>query len=174
VPTKKSVLVRQLMLRAAMGTLLGHDVGACLAPPDPSHMGTFARLASTRSAGLAAPTAGAATLPAAAGAAREEGPLALGHALACLDRMENGARHRQTFERFVGSARRECFDHVIQRSGLEEADDLYCSYFERSRTHLSLDKDTPISRPVMPPGDGTIVAIPEVGGLHHRCERRAA
>ena len=24
------------------------------------------------------------------------------------------------------------------------------------------------------PGDGTIVAIPEVGGLHHRYERHAA
>jgi putative transposase len=49
----------------------------------------------------------------------------------------------------------------------------YGSYYERSRTHLALDKDTPIPRPVMPPGDGTIVAIPEVGGLHHRYERPA-
>jgi putative transposase len=79
-------------------------------------------------------------------------------------------------ERFVGSARRECFDHVIvfNEAGLKRLMTLYCSYFERSRTHLSLDKDTPIPRPVMPPGDGTIVAIPEVGGLHHRYERRAA
>jgi len=39
---------------------------------------------------------------------------------------------------------------------------------------LALDKDTPIPRPVMPPGVGDIVAIPEVvGGLHHRYERRA-
>jgi hypothetical protein len=29
---------------------------------------------------------------------------------------------------------------------------LYCSYYERSRTHLSLDKDTPIPRPVTSPG----------------------
>jgi hypothetical protein len=36
VSTKKSVLVVELMLRAAMGTLLGHDVGAALAPPDPA------------------------------------------------------------------------------------------------------------------------------------------
>jgi putative transposase len=79
-------------------------------------------------------------------------------------------------ERFVGSARRECFDHVIvfNEAGLKRLMTLYCSYFERSRTHLSLDKDTPIPRPVMPPGDGAIVAIPEVGGLHHRYERRAA
>src|SRR6202035_2173489 len=56
-------------------------------------------------------------------------------------------------ERFVGSARRECFDHVIvfNEAGLKRLMTLYCSYFERSRTHLSLDKDTPIPRPVMPP-----------------------
>ncbi len=79
-------------------------------------------------------------------------------------------------ERFIGSARRECLDHVIvfNEAGLQRLMTLYCSYHERSRTHLSLDKDTPIPRPVMPPGDGTIVAIREVGGLHHRYERRAA
>jgi transposase InsO family protein len=79
-------------------------------------------------------------------------------------------------ERFIGSARRECFDHVIvfNEAGLQRLMMLYCSYHERSRTHLSLDKDTPIPRPVPPPGDGAVVAIPEVGGLHHRYERRAA
>ena len=50
---------------------------------------------------------------------------------------------------------------------------LYCAYHERSRTHLPLDKDTPIPRPVTPPSDGAVVAIPEVGGLHHRYERAA-
>jgi putative transposase len=79
-------------------------------------------------------------------------------------------------ERFIGSARRECFDHVLvfNEAGLLRLMALYGSYHERSRTHLSLDKDTPIPRPVAPPGDGAVVAIPEVGGLHHRYERRAA
>jgi putative transposase len=79
-------------------------------------------------------------------------------------------------ERFIGSARRECFDHVIvfNEASLRKLMTLYCSYYERSRTHLSLDKDTPIHRPVTPPGDGAVVAIAEVGGLHHRYERRAA
>jgi putative transposase len=79
-------------------------------------------------------------------------------------------------ERFIGSARRECFDHVIvlNEAGVRKLMGLYCSYYERSRTHLALDKDTPIPRSVTPPGDGDIVAIPEVGGLHHRYERRAA
>ena len=79
-------------------------------------------------------------------------------------------------ERFIGSARRECFDHVIvlNEAGVRKLLVLYCSYHERSRTHLALDKDTPIPRSVTPPGDGDIVAIPEVGGLHHRYEWRAA
>jgi putative transposase len=79
-------------------------------------------------------------------------------------------------ERFIGSARRECFDYVIvfSEAGLRRVMTLYCSYYERSRTHLSLAKDPPIHRPVAPPGDGAVVAIPEVGGLHHRYERRAA
>jgi putative transposase len=78
-------------------------------------------------------------------------------------------------ERFIGSARRECFDHVIvfNEAGLERVMATYCSYYERSRTHLSLDKDTPIPRTLTPSGDGAIVAIPEVGGLHLRYERRA-
>jgi transposase InsO family protein len=67
-------------------------------------------------------------------------------------------------ERVIGTIRRECLDHVIVFS---EPD---C---HRSRTHLSLQKDTPESRPVQAPEAGRIVAIPEVGGLH-RYERRAA
>jgi putative transposase len=86
--------------------------------------------------------------------------------------------HANAFvERFIGSARRECLDHAIvfNEAGLQRLMTLYCSYYERSRTHLSLDKDTPIPRPVTSPGDGAaVVAIPEVGGLHHRYERRAA
>jgi len=39
---------------------------------------------------------------------------------------------------------------------------------------LSLKKDAPIPRPIAAPVDGRVVAIPQVGGLHHRYERRAA
>jgi putative transposase len=79
-------------------------------------------------------------------------------------------------ERFIGSARRECFDQVIvfNEAGRHRLMTQYCSYHERSRTHLSLDKDTPIPRPITPPEDGVVVAVPKVGGLHHRYERRAA
>ena len=48
------------------------------------------------------------------------------------------------------------------------------TYYMRSRTHLSLDKDSPTPRPVMPPAAGRIVVVPEVNGLHHRYDRAAA
>jgi hypothetical protein len=50
----------------------------------------------------------------------------------------------------------------------------YVAYYMHSRTHLALSKGTPITRPVRPPSDGRIVAIREVGGLHHRYDRFAA
>ena len=79
-------------------------------------------------------------------------------------------------ERFIGSARRECLDHVIvfNATGLLRLMRLYGVYYEQSRTHLSLKKDAPIPRPIAAPVDGRVVAIPQVGGLHHRYERRAA
>ena len=79
-------------------------------------------------------------------------------------------------ERFIGSIRRECLDHVIiiNGAGLKRILKQYFDYYERSRTHLSLEKDAPIRRPAQSPSDGNIVEIPMVGGLHHRYERRAA
>ena len=50
----------------------------------------------------------------------------------------------------------------------------YFQYHHRIRTHLSLDKDYPQPRPIQPPSAGKIVTFPEVSGLHHRYERRAA
>jgi hypothetical protein len=47
-------------------------------------------------------------------------------------------------------------------------------FVKASRTHLSLEKDAPLGREVQGPKRGEIVAIPMVGGLHHRYERRAA
>src|SRR5207253_872335 len=73
-------------------------------------------------------------------------------------------------ERFIGSIRRECLDHVIvfTATGLARVLTQYVKYYEGSRTHLALDKDTPVSREVSPSTAGTIVAVPQVGGLHHR------
>jgi putative transposase len=79
-------------------------------------------------------------------------------------------------ERLIGSIRRECLDHIIiaNARGLRRVLDAYVAYYLKSRTHLSLSKDAPASRAVVTPDHGEIVAIPHLGGLHHRYERRAA
>jgi hypothetical protein len=50
----------------------------------------------------------------------------------------------------------------------------YFSYYHRSRTHLSPDKNAPESRPAQPPEFGSVAAMPEAGGPHQRYERQAA
>jgi len=79
-------------------------------------------------------------------------------------------------ERVIGSVRHECLDHVIicDENHLRGVLSSYVHYHHKTRTHLSLAKDCPESRPIHPPTTGKIISFPEVGGLHHRYERRAA
>jgi putative transposase len=79
-------------------------------------------------------------------------------------------------ERVIGSIRRECLDHVVifNERHLRRVLSSYVDYYQRTRTHLSLDKDCPDPRPIQPRRIGKVVAIPQVGGLHHRYERLAA
>jgi transposase InsO family protein len=79
-------------------------------------------------------------------------------------------------ERLIGSIRRECLDHVIilNEGHLRRILSRYFAYYHRSRTHLSLEMDCPEPRAVQPPEMGDVIERSEVGGLHHRYERRAA
>jgi putative transposase len=79
-------------------------------------------------------------------------------------------------ERIIGSIRRECLNHVIifDERHLRRVLSSYFHYYHTTRTHLSLDKDCPETRLVHRSAAGKIIAFPEVGGLHHRYERRAA
>ena len=83
---------------------------------------------------------------------------------------------RAYVERVIGSVRREWLDHVIvfHESSLRRILTSYFDYYHRSRTHLSLGKDSPEPRAIQPPEMGSVVVVPQVGGLHHRYERRAA
>lgn len=78
--------------------------------------------------------------------------------------------------RFIGSLRRECLDHVVvlRQGHLRRLLQSYFAYYHGWRTHLGLAKDAPEPRRVQPLGRGKIIAFPEVGGLQHRYERRAA
>jgi len=80
---------------------------------------------------------------------------------------------RAYVERVIGSIRRECLDHliVLNQESLRRTLRSYLFYYHRSRLHLSLERDSPESRPVR--SIGKVVAFPEVGGLHHRYERVA-
>jgi transposase InsO family protein len=79
-------------------------------------------------------------------------------------------------ERLIGSIRRECLDHVVvvNEQHLRRILRSYFNYYHRTRTHLSVKKDAPDTRPVQPPAIGTVVELAEVGGLAPRYERRAA
>jgi transposase InsO family protein len=79
-------------------------------------------------------------------------------------------------ERVMGSIRRECLDDVIivNERYLQRVLRAYLTYYQRSRTHLALGKDTPETRAIRAASSGRIVAQPEVGGLHNRYERQAA
>ena len=41
----------------------------------------------------------------------------------------------------------------------------YADYYNRTRTHLSLNKDSPLTRPILP--EGPIRSVPHLGGLHY-------
>ena len=79
-------------------------------------------------------------------------------------------------ERLIGSIRRECLDHVIvfNERSLKRILRSYVDYYQNFRTHLSPNKDAPITRQVQPPKLGRVIEMPVVGGLHHRYLRKAA
>ena len=71
-------------------------------------------------------------------------------------------------ERVIGSIRRECLDQfvIFNERHLRHVLASYVDYYHRARTHLSLDKDCPHSRPVQPP--------PTRQRHRHPASRRAA
>jgi transposase InsO family protein len=77
-------------------------------------------------------------------------------------------------ERVIGSIRRECLDHVIvlNESHLRNILSGYISYYNKYRTHLGINKDSPEGRLVQL--SGKIDKIPLVNGLHHYYFRQAA
>jgi len=77
-------------------------------------------------------------------------------------------------ERAIGSVRRECLDHliVLGERHLRRILMAYIAYYNGVRPHLSLQRNAPIPRKAES-GRGRVIAIPQVGGLHHRYQRAA-
>ena len=77
-------------------------------------------------------------------------------------------------ERVIGTLRRECLDHMIildKRHLHSVLDEFINDYYNVSRTHMSLEKDSPVPRPVQ--ANCNIVCKPILGGLHHVYSRVA-
>jgi transposase InsO family protein len=74
-------------------------------------------------------------------------------------------------ERLIGSIRRECFDHIVVmgEASLRRTLKAYASYYNEVRTHRSLHKDAPETRPVQ--FSGSVFSRPVLGGLHHHYVR---
>jgi putative transposase len=81
-------------------------------------------------------------------------------------------------ERWIGSCRREMLNHVVvlRERHLTRLIPSYLEYYHGDRTHLGLAKNAPDQRPVTqrPSPTAKVVALPRVGGLHHRYEWRVA
>jgi hypothetical protein len=74
-------------------------------------------------------------------------------------------------ERLIGSIRRDCLDHVVifGEQHLHHLLNSYQEYYNESRTRLSLKKDAPNPRDAQ--RVGRVLALPILGGLHHRYVR---
>jgi putative transposase len=75
-------------------------------------------------------------------------------------------------ERWVGSIRREMLDHVIplNERHLMRLSENYLRYYHEDRTHTGLNQETPGARAVesRPTAPAKVIALPRIGGLHHR------
>ena len=71
-------------------------------------------------------------------------------------------------ERLIGSIRRDCLDHIVVfgERHLRYLLRSYANYYNQARTHLSLNKDAPVSRAIQTVGH--ILPLPILGGLHHQ------
>jgi putative transposase len=78
-------------------------------------------------------------------------------------------------ERVIGSIRRECLNQVVilNAAHLRRLLRAYVAYYNSARPHQALEQNAPRPRTVQPPSLGRVVAIPQVGGLHHRYTRVA-
>ena len=87
-------------------------------------------------------------------------------------------RQNATCERFLGSVRRECLDHllVLGEAQLRHVLREYVRYFNDDRPHQGLAQQVPVASregPTPAATGGSVRAIPILGGLHHAYARAA-
>jgi len=103
--------------------------------------------------------------------------VAAGSRIAVLRTPIRAPRANATCERFLGSVRRECLDHVLilGEAHLRRVLREYVAYFNTARPHQGIGQAVPtVPEPTSPPSPpAPIVAIPVLGGLHHDYQRAA-
>jgi putative transposase len=102
--------------------------------------------------------------------------LAIASGIRVLRTPVRAPRANGTCERFLGSVRRECLDHVLVlgEAHLRRVLHAYVAYFNRARPHQGIGQAIPTgATPMEPPDSGRIVAFPILGGLHHDYRRVA-
>jgi hypothetical protein len=81
-------------------------------------------------------------------------------------------------ERYILSARFEILNHVVIFNGAHLMDLMksYVDYYNKERPHLTLDRNSPDGREIQnkPSKSAKIIALPRLGGLHHKYEWREA
>jgi putative transposase len=110
---------------------------------------------------------------------RKYGPafarIAAGSRIAVLRTPVRAPRANAACERFLGSVRRDCLDHllILHAGQLRRALREYCAYYNAARPHQGLGQAIPGAPGPTPltPSAGPIVAIPILGGLHHDYRR---
>ena len=81
-------------------------------------------------------------------------------------------------ERFLGSVRRECLDHllILHEKQLQRVLNAYVCYFNRARPHQGIKQQIPEQKAGLAPEDhasGKVLSFPILGGLHHDYRRSA-
>ncbi|HSH80684.1 MAG TPA: integrase core domain-containing protein, partial [Herpetosiphonaceae bacterium] len=87
-------------------------------------------------------------------------------------------RENATCERFLGSVRRECLDHllVLGEAHLRRILQEYVRYFNQDRPHQGVQQRVPDEAVVCSPRagrEGRVWAVPVLGDLHHTYQRAA-
>ena len=60
---------------------------------------------------------------------------------------------------------------ILNEPHLQQVLKTYAKYYHEARTHVSVDKQSPLQRSINPPEQGKGLAIPHMGGLHHEYRR---
>jgi transposase InsO family protein len=82
-------------------------------------------------------------------------------------------RANAIIERFIGTLRRECLDHLIilDEQHLRSVRTEFVGYYNLERPHRTLHLETPV--PALRSLEGSVRSRPVLGGLHHVYERAA-